>query len=92
MFFLQNAIHVTLYIIRRAFISSSLKKKMYTKISSVHGSCPYCKDRQHWEPALFKKITKKKMTEVKSLGLPHTMSSHSYWLRPCKTMPVRLGV
>ena len=35
---IQNAIHVTLYIIRRAFISSSLKKTMYTKISSVHGS------------------------------------------------------
>ena len=35
---LQNATHVTLYIIRRAFISSSLKKTMYTKISSVHGS------------------------------------------------------
>ena len=36
---LQNAIHVTLYIIRRAFILSSRKKKneMYTKISSVHG-------------------------------------------------------
>ena len=35
---LQNAIHVTLYIIRRAFISSSSKKTMYTKMSSVHGS------------------------------------------------------
>ena len=34
----QNAIHVTLYIIRRAIISSSLKKTMYTKMSSVHGS------------------------------------------------------
>ena len=35
---LQNALHVTLYIIRRAFISSSSKKTMYTKMSSVHGS------------------------------------------------------
>ena len=36
---LQNAIRVTLYIIRRAFISLSSKKKtMYTKMSSVHGS------------------------------------------------------
>ena len=35
---LQNAIHVTLYIIRRPFISSSSKKTMYTKMSSVHGS------------------------------------------------------
>ena len=35
---LQNAIHVTLYIIRRAFISLSSKKTMYTKMSSVHGS------------------------------------------------------
>ena len=35
---LKNAIHVTLYIIRRAFIFSSSKKTMYTKMSSVHGS------------------------------------------------------
>ena len=35
---LQNAMHVTLYIIGRAFISSSSKKPMYTKMSSVHGS------------------------------------------------------
>ena len=35
---LQNAMHVTLYIIGRAFISSSSKKTMYTKMSSVHGS------------------------------------------------------
>ena len=35
---LQNAIHVTLYIIRRAFISSSPQKPMYSKMSSVHGS------------------------------------------------------
>ena len=35
---LQNAIHETLYIIRRAYISSSLKKPMYTKMSSVHSS------------------------------------------------------
>ena len=34
---LQNAIHVTLYI-TRAYISSSLKKTMYTKMSSVHSS------------------------------------------------------
>ena len=35
---LQNVIHVTLYIIRRAFISSSPQKTMYTKMSNVHGS------------------------------------------------------
>ena len=35
---LQNAIHVTLYIIRRPFISSSSKKTIYTKMSSVHGA------------------------------------------------------
>ena len=35
---LQNAIHLTLYIIRRAFISLLSKKTIYTKISSVHGS------------------------------------------------------
>ena len=35
---LQNAIHVTPYIIGRAFISSSSKKTTYTKMSSVHGS------------------------------------------------------
>ena len=35
---LQNAIHVTLYIIGRAFISSSSKKTMCSKMSSVHGS------------------------------------------------------
>ena len=35
---LKNAIHVTLYIIGKAFISSSPKKTVYTKMSSVHGS------------------------------------------------------
>ena len=35
---LQNSIHVTLSIIKRAFIPYSTKKNVNTKMRSVHGS------------------------------------------------------
>ena len=40
---LQNAIHVTLYIIRRAFISLSSKKNVHNNVKSSLFDCPYCK-------------------------------------------------
>ena len=41
---LQNAIHVTLYIIRRAFISSlSKKNNIHKDVKCSQFKCPYCK-------------------------------------------------
>ena len=41
---LQNAIHVTLYIIRRAFISlSSKKNNVHKNVKCSRFECPYCK-------------------------------------------------
>ena len=41
---LQNAIHVTLYIIRRAFISlSSKQNNVHKNVKCSRFECPYCK-------------------------------------------------